>query len=164
MPTTRTTRRRDWLVWGGLFMGLVGLVAATGGLADAAGGRRTAAAEQQVHLSRWTFVVHDAELTDRTTDGYETDPVVRIRLSITNTSARSLFAPEQGVLVVTLPGGARTDDLSVRSDERSGRFDPDIPVEAYVEVDPPASWPADARVSVVLHDEEPAGSFISDDS
>lgn len=68
------------------------------------------------------------------------------------------------MLVVTLPGGARTDDLSVRSDERSGRFDPDIPVEAYVEVDPPASWPADARVSVVLHDEEPAGSFISDDS
>lgn len=55
MPTTRATRRRDWLVWGGVVLGLVGLVAATGGLADAAGGRRTAAAEQQVQLSRWTF-------------------------------------------------------------------------------------------------------------
>lgn len=142
---------------------VLGIVALTGGFAEAAAGRRTALPDESVTTARWTFEVHRAELTDRTPDGYETDPVVRIQLSVTNTSQRSLFAPQRGVLVLTLPDGTRIDDLSVRSAERSGRFDPDVPVDGFVEVDPPATWPPDAIVLVTIHDEEPSGSFISDD-
>ncbi|QLQ16724.1 MAG: hypothetical protein HZY73_14885 [Micropruina sp.] len=66
-PTLRV--RRDWAMLIAAVLVVLGIVALTGGFAEAAAGRRTALPDESVTTARWTFGVHRAELTDRTPTG-----------------------------------------------------------------------------------------------
>ena len=55
---------------------------------------------------------------------------------------------------VALPDGTVPDDASWQVEGRSGGFDPDVPQEAYLEIDVDPDWSGDQALTVQVFDEQ----------
>ncbi|WP_139209807.1 hypothetical protein [Microlunatus flavus] len=172
-PTAaRTPRRRTALGWIPLVVVvlLVGLVAATGGLAKAPGvGPRRFAVGEPVVLARWVLVVDGVDLVDTTSYGSPSAPTLRVRLRATWTGDATEPLLSSGLVHVVVPGGPppAADVSSVAAGAYSGGFDPDVERPATLEVVWPDGAdettprvPAPATVQVVVRDEREAQNFL----
>ena len=142
---------RRWVGAVAAALAAVGLVAALGGFAPAP--QRSTGAGQVIHLARWDLTAHRAELVDADADGTATDPTVRVWFTVVNTWTDSQIQP-WGLVRVVLPDGTAPDDASWQVEGRSGGFDPDVPQEAFLEVDVDPGWTGDRPLTVQVFDEQ----------
>lgn len=139
-----------WLMSGAVAVGVLGLIAALGGFAPAS--IRVPAAGTTTHLARWDVTPLRAELVDGDDSGPRT-PTVRVWFTLTVTGPESLSAPWSLVEVV-LPDGRTPDATNWVTPARDGGFDPDVPRQAYLELEAPEpGWTGDRPLGLRLVDE-----------
>lgn len=142
---------------------MLAVIAAVGGFAEAAYARRSAVPGAIVDSGRRLWVVHGAELTDTAMAGYTTDPVLRVGFTITNTALATDNYLTPGVVELILPDGpVPAGDLIWRMYPRTFALQPDIPADAYLQIDiDPARGVLGRSVLVRIHDEVPSTSEIT---
>lgn len=145
---------------------VTGLVAALGGFAPAQDVGRTVAAGEQVQTSRWRIQVERAALVAVGTS--EPEPRVRVWLRTEFTGDETLCCLLDGMLEVRYAGRALTRVWSVSEEDPRSLlgFDPLVEVDRVLDFpledvalpgDPPS------EVEVVIRDERPTRSLLSDD-
>jgi hypothetical protein len=145
-----------WLVSGAAAAGVVGLVAALGGFAPAS--IRVPAAGTTTHLARWDVTPLRAELVDGDDPDEPQSPTVRVWFTLTVTGPESLSAP-WGLAEVVLPDGRTPEATSWFTPAREGGFDPDVPRQAYLELEAPEpGWTGDRPLGLRLFDERRSDS------
>ncbi len=165
MPASVRPRWQGWVVLATIVAIVVGAVAIAGGFARSTQTRRTAEPGEVFDTTRWRVSVLRAEYTDQGVSGLEISPKVRVWMSLTNISQKSLYTPALRTIVITLPDGTKSQSSPyLESKNRSGMFFPDIPREVAIDVEPDSAGPVVGSVSVVVHDEEPRDGYISSDT
>ena len=147
-----------WLITAAVLAAVVGLVAVTGGWADAGEARgRPVAAGTRVDLERWQVRVMSAELRDRDPQlDYETPDTLVVRLWLLNTTDTTLSSPESGLIQVVTGIAEQPEYDGFRATTgRTLSLDPGTAQEVELALTYPenASPAAPDQVVVLLHDE-----------
>lgn len=157
-PRRRRVRRWPFAVVAVALAGL--LLVITGGLADA--GARLGPPRvpgERVVGHRWAMTIHNATITQR----YESSPVeVSLHLTMENLTADYLGHVTQGLVVVILPDGSQHREAYV-PDPGNGFGNPGVVTPVEMRIDLPPRPLGDTPITVVLHNEQDVGSFVTDE-
>ncbi len=159
-----------WLVTALVVATVVALVAALGGwrTADARAARLRQPGEV-LAVRGWQVVVHEAQVVNFPVEGSyaSTESQLRVLLDVTATGQESEDFFRTRLLQVQLPDGTLLPDGYVdQAPPWGGAWDPDITFPSVLEVDLPdlaLDDPAPEQVRLLLHDQRPSRSFLSDD-
>lgn len=154
-----------WLVPLALLGALAVIVGGLGGFRTAVVRGEQVAPEAPVRLARWEITVRSAAVVDQALDeSYQTEPTVRLWLRLVNVTAQSLYAPATGTLVALFPDGTAHEATLWRAPDREGDFDPDVPLDVYLEWKLAAPWASGKVLRVRLFDEEPSPGLLFADT
>lgn len=148
----RTLMRPAAIAAAGL-VGMIGLVWLLGGFRPALPEGPARAAGERIDLQRWTIAVQRAEHVDTTFSDTETDPSVRVWLSMTNISDRTQILLPERLVSVRVDGV----ELSVGRPRwgqlrGSSTLDPNAPVELAYDFAWTAGVRAAPEIAVVVRD------------
>lgn len=145
--------------------GLLGLIWFLGGFRPALPDGPARAVGEPVESRRWTIAVQRAAYVDTDLSGVDSDPAVRVWLSIVNTTDETQPLLDERIVSARIggvelpPGRAGWGQL-----RGSSSFDPDVRVDLAYDFPLPAGTPIQPEIAVVIRDEAMAKNFVIADN